>query len=377
MRILVLLNDAYGGRGGIAHYNRNLLKALCNNPDIKEVVAMPRQIDYEMEKLPDNLTYYTGAVRKRNSYLNYMAKCFVFAILRKRFDLIICSHLHLIPIAYMLSIVTGCKYVPIIYGIDAWYRTKHWMVNRLCSKLDTFISIRKLTSERFIHWARCKNAKAYYLPNCIDVDNYGIAARKLELIEKLNLSDRTVIMTAGRLDIEAREINKGFDEVLEVLPDLRKQIPNLSYLIMGDGAGKQRLSQKAEELGVSDITIFSGYVPESEKADYYRMADVFAMPGSNDLFDRYPYRFVFLEALACGVPVVGCRVIDASEANDADLSLIIQVDPNDREDIKRGIIEALSRPKRTVSPMLQNYYFPAFESQLRGYIKELVNKVSK
>jgi len=48
-------------------------------------------------------------------------------------------------------------------------------------------------------------------------------------------------MTGGRLD----ERNKGFDEVLEVLPELRKRIQNLVYLIMGDGKDEERLAEKA------------------------------------------------------------------------------------------------------------------------------------
>jgi len=143
-------------------------------------------------------------------------------------------------------------------------------------------------------------------------------------------------------------------------------------LIVGDGDDKKRLEQKAKDLGVDDIVRFSGYVPESEKADYYRLADVFAMPGSNRIFDRYPYRFVFLEALACGVPVVGCRLEDESEIGDPDVQkLIIQVDPNDTVDIQRGILQAFSLSKsRRLG--IDKFYYSTFEKNVHRIIDEVI-----
>jgi glycosyltransferase involved in cell wall biosynthesis len=246
-------------------------------------------------------------------------------------------------------------------------------VNYLCGKLDFFISIRKLTAHRFKRWAGIKDATDYYLPNCIDESQYGAAPKRADLLAKFGLEGKKVVMTTGRMDSNGFDSRKGFDEVLEVLPELRRHVPDIAYLIVGDGGEKQRLGQKAKELGVADIVRFSGYVSDAEKADYYRLADVFAMPGSNPIFDRYPFRFVFLEALACGVPVVGSRLEDESEMNDADAkALIIQVDPNDKADIIRGIFEAFSCCGKGVNPVMKEYYCPAFRDRLHGYLRRIV-----
>ena len=45
MRIISLVTDAFGGRGGIALYNRDLLTALCNNKECNEVVAVKTSIN--------------------------------------------------------------------------------------------------------------------------------------------------------------------------------------------------------------------------------------------------------------------------------------------------------------------------------------------
>jgi len=236
-----------------------------------------------------------------------------------------------------------------------------------------------LTARCLIEWSGIAERNYYYLPNCIDESKYGLRPRRDDLIERYGISGRTVIATAGRLDANQNERNKGFDEVLEILPELRKRIPHPAYLIIGDGDDKKRLSEKAQHLGVQDLVVFTGYVSDDEKADHYRLADVFAMPGSNPAFDRYPYRFVYLEALACGVPVVGCKLEDPWEAGDPESNLIIQVDPNKKEEIIQGILTALSCPKQALQPGLQRFYFNAFQAKLHEIVTEVIqdNRVSE
>ncbi|RJQ43489.1 MAG: glycosyltransferase [Nitrospiraceae bacterium] len=366
MKILALISDAYGGRGGIALYNRNFLRALCEHPQVVQVIAIPRVITYDPEEaLPSKLRYLTEAT---GSKLNYLGTCLKVAARERNIDLIICGHLHLLPFAFLFRSVLKAPVLPIVYGVEAWNPTQHRSANFLCRKLDAFISIRTFTAQQFIEWAGIDRAKYYYLPNCIEESRYGVAPKRSDLQECYGIKNRTVIMTAGRLDTVDMERNKGFDEVLEVLPELREEIPDIVYLIMGDGDDSERLAHKARFLGVEDIVRFTGYIPERDKADHYRLADVFAMPGSNRHFDRYPFRFVFLEALACGVPVVGCRLEDKSEAHDPCANqLIIQVDPNSKEDIKRGILSALKQ-RAGHRTGIENFYYPAFKSKVHDII---------
>jgi len=367
-----LVSDAYGGRGGIALYNRNFLKALCSYPGMAEVVAVPRSITYELEEMPTNLTYLTSSAGGKLRYLLATLRLVLFG---RRVDLITCGHLHLLLFAWLLKLRHRCPVVPLTYGVEAWTPTPHGLANHLCGKLDAFFSIRKLTASRFKQWAGIPGANFFYLPNCIDEVQYGVVPKRPDLLAKFRLEGKKVVMTTGRMDSAKIDQRKGFDEVLEVLPALRQQVPDIVYLIIGDGDDKPRLEQKAKELGIADIVHFFGYVPDSEKADYYRLADVFAMPGSNSIFDRYPFRFVFIEALACGVPVVGCRLEDESERNDADANtLIIQVNPNDQTDIIRGIIDGLARSGTGIHPALKGYFYLSFRDRLHGYLHQFMNK---
>lgn len=341
MNVMMLVTDAYGGRGGIALYNRHLIESVCSWERVKLVTAVPRSITYEFEKFPANLTYVAEAA---GSTFRYILQCLKLAFAPEKPGLVICGHLNLLPLAYLLSLRFKCPLVCVIYGVDSWTPNPHAVVNYLCCKVSAFISIRRLTSSRLKEWANTEDAVFYDLPCAVDTKVFKVLPKRQDLIEKFGLADKKVILTCGRLDIENDfDYRKGFDEIIEILPKLRMEVSDIVYLIIGDGDDKERLRLKARDFGVEEIVVFAGYVSPSEQADFYRLGDVFAMPGSNPLFDRYPYRLVFLEALACGLPVVGSVMKNQLDAADPlAQKLIIQVEPNDQQDIIRGILEGLS-----------------------------------
>ena len=67
LTLLVLLTDAFGGHGGIAKFNRDLLNALCAYHDIAEVTALPRTIAGDPGVLPDRLIYEMQAARGKGT----------------------------------------------------------------------------------------------------------------------------------------------------------------------------------------------------------------------------------------------------------------------------------------------------------------------
>jgi glycosyltransferase involved in cell wall biosynthesis len=113
---------------------------------------------------------------------------------------------------------------------------------------------------------------------------------------------------------------------------------------------------------VADRVVFAGRVDEEEKADHYRLADVFVMPGRGEGFG-----IVYLEALACGIPVVG-SVLDGSRDALLDGRLGVLVDPDDRADLVRGIREALTRPKGEVSPLLSEFSEERFAGRVHAIL---------
>lgn len=333
LRILLLVTDAFGGQGGIAKFNRDLANALAAQNTVAAVVVVPRKIDAEVPQILGKVAFVSEAAGSKMRF----ARTLLSVLRRESFDLVICGHINLLPLAYLAKAASSSKLLLIIHGIDAWHPTRRRLVNFLARKVDMFVSVSELTKQRFLSWTGLSDRQGCVLPNCFARELFGPGPKNPSLLDRYRLTGRAVLMTCGRL--AANERYKGVDEMLEILPELSVAVPNVAYLIVGDGDDRLRLEQKAAALNLDGRVVFAGFIPEAEKADHYRLADAYVMPGRGEGFG-----IVYLEALACGIPTVGSKLDGSAEALRGGL-LGILVDPNDRCEIKRGVMEALSRPK--------------------------------
>jgi len=363
MRVLALITDAFGGYGGIALYNRDVLTALCNHPEITEVVAIPRRIPNALEPLPDKLDFVVSAA---SGPLPYIRSLFGKIYQHGQFDFILCGHINLMPIAWLFGKLLRLPVILEIYGIDAWQPTESWLSNKLAGTADVVISISNYTRERFLSWVRMPEQACKLLPNAIHMENYSAGDKSEELLDRYGLKDKVVILTLGR--IVSRERAKGFDEILELMPDLILEIPNVSYVIAGEGDYRSELEEKARALNVQDRVVFTGMVKEEEKVDLYRLADVYAMPSRGGGFG-----FVFLEAMACGVPVVASKA-DGSRDAVRNGKLGIMVKPGDLEELKTGILQGL-RTTKGIPAGLDYFAFPNFSQRLHKIVNHVVRQV--
>lgn len=357
MRVLLLTTDAYGGHGGIALYNRDLADALAAMPNVAEVVVIPRTLPFAAQGVPGKVRYLAHAAGSKRRY--------VLAALRTAmsgFDLLICGHVNLLPLAALLRCKLRCPLVLMAYGIDVWTRPKLWTRIWL-RQISTVWSISAVTRDRMNAWASLPDSRYVLLPNAIHLDRYGMAPKSATLIERYGLRGCKVLLTLARLP--SAERYKGVDEVLEVLPALIRTEPNLRYLVAGDGDDRLRLEAKAQALGLQPHVVFAGFIHEAEKADHFRLADTFVMPGRGEGFG-----FVFLEALACGVPVVG-SVLDGSREALRDGALGELVDPRDAGSVRVGIVRALQKPI-AIPPGLEFFDWTNFCARLQLAIQSLL-----
>jgi len=279
-------------------------------------------------------------------------------------NLVVCGHINLLPLAWLASRVLDVPLVLFIYGIDAWHPTRRVLANVLASIIHWVVSISEITAQKFHTWVPSGKQQLRVLPNAIHAEWYGPGARSRTLLERYGLEGKTVLMTLGRL--VSVERYKGFDETLEVLPDLVEALPNVAYLVVGDGTDRARLEEKARALGVADRVTFTGNVPETEKADHYRLADVYVMPSQGEGFG-----FVLLEAMACGIPVIASKLDGGREAvRDGQLGLL--VDPADKDELKRAIFAALRVPRGIVPAGLEHYSFRNFEARAHALFGQVL-----
>ncbi|MEO8378219.1 MAG: glycosyltransferase [Acidobacteriota bacterium] len=336
MRILVLATDAYGGHGGIAQLTRDLCAALEEH----EITVIPRLVRGELQPIPPHVTFVGRAAQGPLSYLRALA-----AARRARFDLVIAMHVNLLPVAFGNPLLVA-------HGVEVWKRRRATL-----AKCRGIVAVSAVTRDRLLGWSGY-TGPAFVLPLPIRIEDYGIRPRRADLVERHRLQGKRVLLTVGRLDADER--SKGFDEVLEVLPDLPQDVV---YMIAGGGADGVRLQQKAQALGVSGRVVFTGLFPEADKPDLYSLADAYVMPSRGEGFG-----FVFLEALASGVPVIGSKVDGGREALREGL-LGRLVDPTNPAEIRAAILETLAHgPARRVPEGLDYFTFEKFRERSRAIL---------
>lgn len=355
MNLLALLTDAFGSHGGIAQFNRDLLRALCAYPDMDEVVALPRLVPKPPEVMPPNLTYAVDAATGLPGYLKATGRY----ILQGDYAGVICGHLHLMPLALLAARLRRVPVLLILHGLEARQPSGRPSANRLARYADAHVAVSNFTKTRFEAWSAADPARGHVIPNCIDLNRFTPGPRPAHLATRYGVENRTVLLTLSRLPVQ--EQGKGHDEVLEVLPALRNETPDLCYVIAGDGPDRPRLEAKVRHLGLEEHVVFTGYVAEEEKEDHYRLADAFVMPGRTEGFG-----IVYLEALACGIPVVASSA-DASAEAVRDGALGEVVNPDDPEDVQCGIQTALQKP-HVVPDGLSYFTVEKFNERWRALI---------
>jgi phosphatidylinositol alpha-1,6-mannosyltransferase len=130
-----------------------------------------------------------------------------------------------------------------------------------------------------------------------------------EFRRRHDLDGRRVILSVARL-----VHRKGIDTVIEALPGLAARFPDLMYLVVGDGPERVRLEALVRRLGLEARVRMLGRLAHDDLVACYNACDVFALPVRDEAEDVEGFGLVFLEAGACGRPVVGSRaggVVDA------------------------------------------------------------------
>lgn len=365
MTLLALLTDAYGGRGGIAKVNRDLLEAVVDLDAIERVVVLPRVVSEVVGDVPDAVDFRAEAADGMGAFVRTLGS----VVVNGGYDGVICGHLHLAPFAALAAVRARVPWFLIVHGVEAW-GPPHWPATQrgltwaatkaAVRRADAFVAVSDLTRRRFAHRMGLALERGTVVPNSVDLSDFGPGPKRPDLLDRYGLRDRTVLMTLARLSPEERY--KGIDEVIEALPALAESVPDVAYLVCGGGDDRERLEAKARALGLADRVVFAGYVPEEDKADHFRLADAFVMPGRGEGFG-----IVYLEALACGVPVVASSA-DASQEAILHGELGVVVDPNDQASVLEGLRTALRQPKG-VPDRLDHFSHARFAQRWRSVVE--------
>ena len=260
----------------------------------------------------------------------------LMACARHRPDHVISAHVNFGPLAHWAKRAFGTPFTLVAHGIDVHEDRLSSARRAGLRAADRVVAVSSWTRQRVLAIGGIEPARVAVLPNTVDEARFTVTARPEGLARRYNLQAvEKVILTVARLDPD--EGYKGYDRIVEALPAVQAACGPVRFLLVGQGDDGARLEAMARDLGVAHALTLAGFVPDDELADHYRLADVFAMPSTGEGFG-----IVFLEAMACGTPVLAGNCDGSVDALDGG-RLGKLVDPMDVDAIANGIIAILKR----------------------------------
>jgi len=215
-------------------------------------------------------------------------------------------------------------------------------------RADGFFPVSTYTAD-LLREAGVEQSRIAVVNNGVDLKQYHPFDAS-DLRERLNLAGRSVLLTVARL-VE----RKGVDIVLRALVELRKQVSNIAYVVVGDGPAERELQALSRRLGVDDCVWWVGRAKNEELAQYFNLSDIFVMPARSERPDVEGFGLVFLEASACARPVVGTHAGGIPDAV-AHGKTGLLVKPNNVEEFSSAVLGLLRDPEWASRLGLNGYF---------------------
>ena len=174
------------------------------------------------------------------------------------------------------------------------------------------------------------------------IDTEHFKPRNVENLRKsLGLDNRPTIVCVGRL-----VHRKGQDRLVEAMPAILKRFPDAALVFVGEGPHRAHLEKLVKVKKVEKFVQFIGRIQYINLPEYIAIGDVFAMPSRSRFFglEVEGLGIVYLEASACGLPVIGGDSGGAPDAVKHGETGFV-VDGNDVDAITHRIIQLLADKK--------------------------------
>lgn len=356
-------------KGGIQVYSAFLLKALQTTyPKVQYDVFLKHdtRCPSDVSLLCNTNTNFhcSGSLPLSLRTPGFAAQLLASAIWQRP-NLVITSHLNFTVAAYWLKRLTGIPYWSVAHGVEAWNIQSPALQTAL-QHADRILAVSSYTRDRLLKEQNLDPSQLSILPNTFDPHRFEIRRKPTHLLERHQLKpDQPIILTVNRLS--RCEAYKGYEKILEALPQIRQTLPLVHYIIVGKGDDRPRLEQLIRERQLQDWVTLAGFIPDAELCDYYNLCDVFAMPSKLEGFG-----IVYLEALACGKPSLGGNQDGAIDALcQGELGAL--VDPDDVDAIAQTLIQILQRtypnplmyqPEALRQAVIDKFGFDRFKQKL-------------
>lgn len=314
MKILIITLEYPPQIGGVASYTYNLAKNLPNEEVVVYAPKMDGDADFD----------------RKNHWQTVRANPFVWFIwphwlrmlwqvwrLVKREKIQVIYAHHALPvgyIAYLLKKISKIPFVLFFHGTDLslGIKNKKEKLKKICLAADKIVVNSEYLKNKFLSAFEGVNkeiAVVYPCPNDIFLQTVSDVELK-KLKSKLALEGKKVIITVARMSE-----GKGYPHLIRLLPKILEKIPNLVWLIIGDGPKKDEIIKSIQKNYLQNVTRFIGKIPYTELPKYYQLADLMVLlTHPDESLAEEAWGTAFVEAAASGLPVVAGRAGGVEEA---------------------------------------------------------------
>jgi phosphatidylinositol alpha-1,6-mannosyltransferase len=350
MKRLMLTLEFPPQKGGIATYVYNLAKHL---PPDEVVVCAPPSVDKLVDKKLDSENGWK--TYRKNPYwflvwphwLRWLLA--VWKIVKTEKIDVIHIH-HILPsgyIAVFFKKIFKVPYVVFLHGTDLR------LVLKNKQKVKKVSYILNNASKVVVNSAYLQNELKGNFKLTVPVeiifpcpsDNF-LSDVNYEKISKLRvnfgLEGKKVMISVGRL-----VKSKGHHQLLEYIPELLKSVPNLVWLVVGNGEESKSLVENVQKNNLQSVVRFLGEVSLDDLPDYYALANIFVLLTHPTERSVESFGTVFLEASAVGIPVVAGKCGGVEEAVQEGVTGYL-VDSNSQNEVVTSIVKILTNPNLAV-----------------------------
>ena len=217
---------------------------------------------------------------------------------RRRAKLVVAAHPHLAPVAHGLKLFApGAKSIICAHGLEVW-EPLSLVRRRALRNADLVLAPTNDTANHVATQQDVPRERIRVLPWALDPEFETLLLPTPRPALPMEFPQGRVILTVGRWSADERY--KGMDTLITALPRLLTEWPALQLVAVGEGEDQGWLEQIADGRGVRRHVHFLSGLSYAEIAACYQACEIFALPSRGEGFG-----LVYLEAMACGKPVIG------------------------------------------------------------------------
>ncbi len=340
LRVFLVGTEFFRGYGGIQYVNRLLVDALS-----EFAVRTPLRLDtfsymdgpehFPARMAGDACVRWHGGERSRRRLAWRLAK----KLASEQPHFVLFTHVSLLPlVGAVRALCPAARVALLAHGTEVW-QPLAGRIARCLAHVDSLVAPSAFTAQKLADVQGISPERITVIPHGLDPDWVRESTGISVACAPESGSSGPLLLSVTRLSRADRE-GKGIDLVLQALPAVVAQFPNLHYRVVGGGGDLQRLAELVRSLGFEGRTELPGARRSDVLQQSYAHADVFVLPTQVEGFG-----IVFLEAMYHRLPIVAVHAAAAPEVVEDGVTGIL-VSPGRADQLAAALIALLSNEDR-------------------------------